>query len=103
MKTLHRIHLFSLCIYIGGIAGGICLFVLANKLLNIQLPTWLLAFVVLLCLILSATLRISAWRNREKILTSEELNRFGTKVFFSVACFEILVAIIGAGVFLSNM
>lgn len=99
MKILYRIHLLSLCIYIGGITGGVCLFVLVNKLLNIQFPTWILALIVLLCLILSAILRISVWRKRGKLLTSEELNHFGTKVFFSIACFEILVAIIGAGVF----
>jgi len=99
VKILYRIHLLSLCIYIGGITCGICLFVLVNKLLNIQFPTWILAILVLLCLILSAILRISVWRKRKKLLTSEELNHFGTKVFFSIACFEILVAIIGAGVF----
>lgn len=99
MKTLYRIHLLSLCIYIGGITGGVCLFVLVNKLLSIQLPTWILALIALLCLILSAILRISVWRKRKQLLTSEELNHFGPKIFFAIACFEILVAIIGAGVF----
>ena len=103
MKTLYRIHLLSLCIYIGGIAGSVCLFVLIDKLLNIQLPIWILALVVLLCLILSATLRISVWRKREKVFTNEELNQFGIKVFFSIAFFEILVAVFGAGIFFQQM
>ena len=99
MKILYRIHFLSLCIYIGGIMGGVCLFVLVNKLLNIQLPTWILALIVLFCLILSALIRFSVWRKREQLLTSDELNHFRTKIFLLIACFEVCVAIIGTVVF----
>ena len=100
LKSLYRIHFLSLCIYTGGVTGSICLFVLVNKLLDIQLPSWILVLVVLMCLILSATLRISVWRKRKMLLTKEELNRFGTKVFFAIPGFEILVAVAGLGIIL---
>ena len=99
MKTLYRIHLITLFIYIGGIPGGIFLFLLINNLFNIQLPVWILYLIVLLCLILSASLRLLVWRKRADILTKEEMNHFGTKIFFSTAYLEVFTAIFAAIMF----
>ena len=98
MRTLYRIHLLSLLVYIVGIGGGICIFILANRLLEIQLPAWILACITLLCLVLSASLRILVWRKRMKILTEGERNLFGTKIFFLLAWFELFVFIVGLGI-----
>ena len=99
MKTLYRVHFLSLCIYIVGIISSVCLCVLVNQLLSVQLPAWIMATISLLCLILSATLRISVWWKKQEILTSEEMSRLGTKVFFTIACLEIMVAIVGTAIF----
>lgn len=98
MKTLYRLHFLSLAIYVFGITGGVFLFKIAKSFFEIHLPIRLLAFVVLLCLFASALLRISAWKNKDALLTKEEQNCFGTHIFFLLAVFEILVAIIGAGI-----
>lgn len=99
MKIVYRIHLLSLCLYGVGIVSSVCFFILVDNLLNIHLPTWILALVVLLCLILSAALRLSVWGKRDKLLSSEEMNSFGVRIFFLIAWFEIAAAIIGAGLF----
>ena len=98
MNTLHRIHLLSLCIYIGGITSGVCLFVLIDKHFHIQLPVWILALIVLLCPVSSAILRLSIWKKKDEILSGDELTHSGTKVFVTIAYCEIIVAIIGAGI-----
>ena len=95
MKTLYQIQALSLFLYIGGMGFGVCLFILVDRLFSIQLPTWILAFIVLICLIISATLRLFVWRKRNSILTKEEQKRFGTNVFFLTAYFEVFAAIIG--------
>lgn len=100
MKSLFRIHVISLVIYILGGFGGVSLFLFINKLFSIRLPIEWMFFVVIFCLVLSASLRLRVWKKRKNILTSEELTYFSTKIFFLIACFELLVAIVGLGIFL---
>ena len=99
MKTLYRIQFISLLIYIVGFVGSIFFYMIVHNIFGVQLPIWILALiVVLLCPILSASLRIRVWKKRTEILTKNELNHFGTKVFFSITYFEILFAIIGTAI-----
>lgn len=101
MKNLYRIHFLSLCIYLGGITGAVCIFIVAKKLFCIELPSQVLASTAVLCLIASATLRISVWKKRKTFLTPDELERCDVKIFISFAWFEIITAAVAAGIIIS--
>ena len=100
MKQLFRVHLVTILIYIGGVVGGICILIMLDNLLHIQMPMWILALIEVLCLSVSASLRLFTWGRRNEFLTEQERNCFGTKVFIFIAYIEILVAVISGGLFL---
>lgn len=95
MSTLYLVQFSLIVMYITEIGRGICLFVTINKLLDIQLPVWILFVVSLRCLTLSLILRIVLWKKKAFFLSHNELNHLGTKMFFVTAYFEIFLAVFG--------
>lgn len=95
MKIINRIHLLTIVIYCLGVFGSIGILLITSLCFDAPLPMNLIALMILLCPVISAGLRIYAWRRENTILSEEEKNRFGTKVFFMLIPVEISSTLIG--------
>lgn len=95
MKIINRIHLLTIVIYCLGVFGSIGILLIARLCFDALLPMDLIILMILLCPAISAGLRIYAWRRKNTILSEEEKNCLGTKVFFMLIPVEISSALIG--------
>lgn len=102
MKKLYFLQVLSLGLYLGGTTCNIGLFLAASKILGVDLPAIFLIFSVLLILPISAIIRIVTFARRKTILTSDELNRVGPKIYFSTAIVELFVFLVGVGFALAS-
>lgn len=102
MKRLAWMQLFSVCLFVLGFCGGICVVLAVEKFFGIRLPVWILDVIVLSCVLLDAGIRISLWKRRKEILTEKEQSKIGPKIYFATAGAELLLAVIYAGFLLSS-
>ena len=102
MKKTFILQSISLGMYIGGIACCFGIFMLINKLVNIELPTTILAVCILQIPLLSAILRIIVYTKRDRLFMQNELKQLRVKIYFWSAIAEMLTAAIGMGFVLSS-
>ena len=86
MKKIMFIHSCILAMYIGGFMLGLGIFVLVQKIFNIQLPTEILVFWLLSLMVISIVIRVKTYNKRFELLSKEELGRRGIWIFF---CFGV--------------
>lgn len=90
MKKIMFIHSCILAMYIGGFMLGLGIFVLIQKIFNIQLPTEILVFWLLSLMVISIVIRVKTYNKRFELLSKEEMGRRGIWIFFATGYAELL-------------
>ena len=102
MKTLHQFHRRFLAIYLAIPACTILLTVLCAKFLHFLLPFQMVAALICSPPLVCGVLRLKLWKNRDALLSREELDSRTAKVFFWSIPGEISFFFIAIGFILSS-
>ena len=102
MKKILLIQLFITSLYIVAWVLSIGLFVIVDILFDIEL-VWLPFLTFLLIPIIASAIRVSIWKRKDLLFTSEEQKLKGIKVFFLSIFVEVFLFLVAIILVLSEM
>ena len=95
MNILWRIHCRILIIYFTITVTLIGFFFVMKRVFRIALSFDVLAFLLFLCPIVVAAIRIYIWLNRDSILAEDDTDLFNRVIFFASIPVEIFFSLTG--------
>lgn len=93
---LHKYWAASLLVYVVGFPLFVCLYLIVETIFGIALPSWILAFMSIGCIWISAGIKIFAWKNRSTVYYEKDDISVSDRIFFysiPIELFSSLVAI----------
>ena len=102
MDKLWRAHNRIVLLYLLVPSATLLIAFACAKFLHIFPPFWVIGMVWVLCPLLCATIRLKLWKNKDTLLSPEELHEPKARLFFSFSIVEIVFSVLGIGFIFSG-